>query len=481
MVDLPFLRATLQRAVTKPDELAIAHPSASLNWAEYVDTSSRIAQLFAQHGVQPAQVVAATGFSAVMQTVLIAATWMRAAIPCAPSPAFLSNPTFELDWVVTPVRLPDVAANRQIIIDQRALQSLGRYSANTTPEPWPDVDAVCRLVFSSGTTGRPKAIPFTIRRLGERTRSAHTRWMPEKPFMSLLGVGTVSGFQTFAESLRSGDPYLIGDTAEESLTMLRRYGVRALKSSPAQLAALAPLLEREPNQLPELRIIQSAGSMLPNKLRARLEAATGAAIVNLYGSSEVGTVAIGTPGDSETGLAGTIVDDVDIEIVDDNGQQVAEGMLGNIRVKRAGQPEEYFRDAEATARAFFDGWFMPGDLGMIQGGELYVRGRSSELINAAGVKVSPSDVEQTLLGHPGITDVAVFARSGDTGVMQIEAAIVCDGEIDAVALDAYARKHFGEAAPARYLPVTSIPRNETGKILRELLPSSTDGVTPLGS
>jgi len=90
-----------------------------------------------------------------------------------------------------------------------------------------------------------RGIPlFASLRLQDRVRSAKQRWMPETPFMALPGVSTVSGFQTFAESLRSGSPYLVPGSAAQNLALISAHGVRAIKASPVQLSALAQQLEQ---------------------------------------------------------------------------------------------------------------------------------------------------------------------------------------------------------------------------------------------
>lgn len=467
------LATALRRARTDPEAPAIVAPEVTLGWAEFADTAVRLASFLESRGVRAGQVVGSTGFSGLVETVAIAASWHLATVSCTLTPRFLADPPFEVDRVVTSAPQAGVPADRQIVVDEAALHSLGGHSALRQPSEYPSVDDVCRLVFSSGTTGRPKAIPFTVRRLNQRIRSARERWMPELPFLSCLGVTTVSGFQSFAESLRSGRPFFVADTAEATDELLRRHGVRSLKASPVQLSGLLGLWESGTPVPPSLRVIQTAGAALPNRLRDRLVAATGARIVNLYGSSEVGTVAVGEPPDSDTGYAGVIVDDVEIEVVDDERRPVAPGERGLIRVRRRGQPTGYFRDEESSRDVFVDGWFYPGDTGSIAEGRLFVHGRRSELINAAGVKVEPQRVELALERLPEVEDAAAFPVVGELGVTEIAVAYTSAGELDARRLREHCRGILGDATPRHYVRVERIPRNDNGKILRRELPAIT--------
>ena len=462
-----LLTRAIGRALRTPQAPALIAAEATLSWSETIDSAARIATLLQRSGVRPGQVVAISGeFSPIMQAVLILATWYRAAVSCTVTGQVLENPPFTLDWVISPHHPPASERSGVIVLDAEALTRLAGVDPAPAPEAYASADEVCRLVFSSGTTGSPKAIPFSIARLTERIRSARERWMPATPFMALLGIATVSGFQTFAEALRSGEPYLVAGTSAQNVQLLAAHRVRAIKGSPVQLAGLAAELERTGAQLPHLQVIESAGSMLPNRLRDTLRRLTKARVVNLYGSSEVGTVAIGEPGDSVSGLAGRVVDDVEVQVVRATGEVLPEGEEGAIRVRRAGQPDGYFRDPVASRGAFHDGWFLPGDIGFLRGGELYVRGRTSEVINAAGVKVVPSALEQSLLQVTGVDDIAVFSHADALGVERVTALFVGTPDLRNPAWQARLRAELGDAAPARCIRVARIPRNENGKILR---------------
>lgn len=467
---MQIVEAAIRRARSTPDAPAVVSAEATLSWQELIDTVARFATLFGQQGVRPGQIVAVSGeFSPIVQTALIVATWYRAAISCTVTGSLLARPPFAIDWVISPTPAVVEHSAGGILLDGPALARVGLLPPQAAPQPFPSTESLCRLAFSSGTTGRPKAVPFTISRLSHRIRQAREQWMPQTPFMSVLGLNAASGFLTFAECLRSGMPYLVPGTSAQNVALLRDHGVRVVKASPAQLSGIAAELTASGVRLPELRVIESAGSFLPEGLSARLRDLTDARLVNLYGSCEAGTVVIGDPATATSGLVGDIVEGVEMQAVDERGRPLPEGADGIIRLRRPGQMEGYFHDPGSTRAVFVDGWFYPGDYGSIRSGMLSVRGRVGDIINAAGVKVLPSEVEQTLLGFDGIGDVAVFGERDELGVERIAAAFTGELDAETEGWAGRARALLGEAAPRRYVRVAEIPRNDNGKILRDEL------------
>lgn len=467
---MQILKAAIARAQRTPNAPAMVAAEATLTWHEYIDTAARIAVLFERAGVRPGQVVAISAeFSPIMQTVLIAATWYRAAISCIAAGRVLEAPPFPIEWIVTPDRATAARHPNAIVLDQAGLAALASLTPVTQPVAYPNDEAVCHLVLSSGTTGRPKAIPFTLARVTSRLRTAREVWLTRRPFMSLLSVSAISGFVTFTESLRSGAPFRIPGDAAANAARLSADGVRALTASPVQLAGLADELSRTGLTLPDLEWIVSVGSTLPNRLRNRVTELTGAHVVSVYGSSEVGGVALGDPPNSDTSLAGRVLDGVEVQIVDADGQELADGRTGTIRVRGAGQPTEYFRDQTTSREAFVDGWFLPGDLGYLRDGELYVQGRASELLNAAGAKLIPSEIEQALIALTGVDDAAIVAETDELGITRVLAAYVGGPDLSTPEWAESLRTFIGDGAPSRVVRVAQIPRNENGKIKRQAL------------
>jgi acyl-coenzyme A synthetase/AMP-(fatty) acid ligase len=195
-------------------------------------------------------------------------------------------------------------------------------------------------------------------------------------------------------------------------------------------------------------------------------------VIGIYGSTEAGLVAQ-APGavmHAHPDAAGYVVPDVQVRIVDDSGNPVGRDTEGLVQVRTPYMCDGYVGDAEATAAGFRDGWFIPGDLGILRADSLLrITGRADEMINAGGVKLSPALVDEFLLTQPGVRDAAAFAFRQSGRSDQVWAAVVCNDEFDEHAVLAAARARLNSRAPARLLRLPEIPRNAMGKPLRQKL------------
>jgi acyl-coenzyme A synthetase/AMP-(fatty) acid ligase len=189
-----------------------------------------------------------------------------------------------------------------------------------------------------------------------------------------------------------------------------------------------------------------------------------------YGLGETGHAAMATPAilAREPRSAGLPGPGVRIEILDEAGGALAAGATGTIRVSIPGMPTGYFGPDAADRSRFRDGWFYPGDRGHLSPeGLVFLEGRSDDVINIGGRKVSPSFVESVLEDHPAVREAAVLvAEEGPEGA-RIAAIIVPAGPIDWNALNAYAQRQLEVRAPVRYYEAASLPRNAMGKLLRD--------------
>lgn len=463
--------AVVRWATTRPAELAIVANGTEMTWAEANDTAVRLAHRLRDEGVHAGDVVA-VALPALLETIVIMALLHEGAPSCTLPASGPESGLLRFDWVIT---TRDGAASvagraeRTVMIDEEWMARVGEAPARPDPRGFTVGSDLCRIVFSSGTTGTPKGVPFTVDTISYRTRSARHYWMPLRPFMCLLPVNTVSGFQTFFASITMGDCYRAAASAADNLRVLAEHRVRSIKASPIQLSELLTEAQRVGATLPHLSVIQSAGSPLPTALGYALERHFGAEVVNLYGSSESGTVAIRRGAGDDALVAGTIVDDVEVQIVDENDQVLPEGEVGLVRITRPHQPESYLGGGEASGAAFRGGWFYPGDRGSVRNGTLKLHGRASELINAAGVKIDPARVEAHALAFSGIDDAAGCSVPGAHGVDTFALAFVGSDDVDVAALSTGLRAAFGDSAPALYVRVGSIPRTATGKVVRREL------------
>lgn len=452
------------RATADPDGAALIAAGARLSAAETWDSVARIAMRLREQGVGPGS-VAGVALPPLLQPVLALALWGLGAVGAvAPVPGPERGRV--LDVLVTSALAPDLPSERQLIVDDRWLTG----TAELDPDAFEPVprrgDELVRLVFSSGTTGAPKAIPFTSDEIRERVVRSRENWLVRHPALTTLGLGTVSGSATFFAAMDDGIAYLVAGSADENLRVLTDTAARAVHGSPVQLSELLTAVRRRRAALPALEVVQSAGSPLPDALAARLERELGVEVEIVYGATEVGAVAIRRGPATERGDVGPVLSYATVEILGDEGRPVPDGEEGVVRIRRPLQAQASFRGTAADDAAFQDGWFVPGDLGRLVGGRLILGVRRSELINAAGLKVDPERVEQAALGHAGVRDAAAFAVTDARGVSAVGLAVVADDGVVLQELTAALRRRLGDAAPRVCQRAVSLPRTENGKLKR---------------
>lgn len=468
-----------ERLLARPDADALIAADSRLTVAELCDSAARFGRMLADRGVGEGTVV---GVSAppLMQPVFAVALWMIGAVGAVAPHAEGDESARVLDLLVTTSPRPDFPAERQVVIDATWMTR----SAALESRQWESLaprgmgrpaGALVRLVFSSGTTGAPKAIPFTVEEIGERVRRGREFWMHPRPFLAILGLGTVSGSATFFSALDEGTPYLISGSADESVRLLAATATEAVHASPVQLADLLALARRRGETLPALRWIQSAGSPLPEQLARGLAGHFGAEVEVVYGSTEVGAITIRRGPPLAPGDVGEILPFATVEILDDSGRPRADGQDGTIRIRRPLQAHRVFRPASGDAEVLNGGWFVPGDIGRVLDGHLILLGRRDELINAAGVKIDPERIEQRARRYPGVSDAVAFGVHDSQGVAAVALAVVADPAVALPALHARLRTELGDAAPRILERIETVPRTENGKIRRGEVASALRG------
>lgn len=345
----------------------------------------------------------------------------------------------------------------------------GAFAAgDDAPEPPPAAPGSL-VVTSSGTTGRPKLVELPDAALalqGAMTvalgRIRHRAVGNQFATAKRLQLHTLAG---------GGTEVLANNAALGSMAeTCARFGVERVNLSPLKAEALLAEAARPgAPPWPAGTGITLAGGPVPAALRRRLAEALTPDVHVLYGTSECGPVCIAGPADHalDPATVGPPAAGVTVEAVDEDGRALPPGERGYLRIRSPAAATGYLDDAEATARAFRDGWFLPGDVGHVTPcGAVVLAGRADDMMNLGTMKIFPSEIEQAAAGFPGLRDCAAFALParalGDIPVLAAEAA---DG-FDAAALHVHLRGRLGLRAPRRVLPVATLPRNASGKVVR---------------
>lgn len=335
--------------------------------------------------------------------------------------------------------------------------------------PHPDEPAF--WLHTSGTTGLPKAVPYTQWRLARRSRinAALCGLEPGCVYASASGFHHIAGLGNYAVALAAG----------AALAPMARFTVdswRALAALQVTHALTVPtmlemLLEAGALRLPELRTLQyGAAPIHPDTLRATLEAAPKVRLVNIYGQTEGSPITCLTSEDHRRirdegrddllPSVGRPVDGVDLRIEGPDASGVGEVVARGDHL--------FMRDT--------DGWLRTGDFGRLDSeGYLFLSGRKGDKIIRGGENIYPAEVERVLEQHPGVREAAVIGVP-DRKWGQIVRAVVVPVDLDSPApiddLRAHVRSHLaGFKVPAEWVFTAALPRNPNGKVLRRALPS----------
>jgi long-chain acyl-CoA synthetase len=464
----PFLYLQ-ENADNDPNGVFSRSPDQTVTNAQAVVSVKKLAYELRRLGVKPGDVIALE-LPDQLSILFTEAVYHEAAISTIIPDGYVADGVFQVDWIFSS-RTPSPQRGAEVIsVDSRFLQQVEQnpYGISPRDEPFDTL----RIVYSSGTTGTPNAIPLTRKALASFDDALDT-WFQGDPFLVLMDFGTPWGFGGFYLSVKGGRPFLsVGGAAPEAIVRVAaENSVTSLKGSPAQIAGLVDELEALGRTLPSVETVWFGGTVMPPGVAERVRRATeGCDIFGMYGSTEA-TIATSRLYESEDpSNAGQILPGSRVGIVDEDDRVVPDGTPGRIRHRSPGMVHEYLGDAEASARAFRDGWFYSGDLGFIRpDGGLTLTGRESEVLNAGGVKIDPVKLDHFAIRNAHVTDACSFEYETSSGLRQIGIALVADDDIDVQALVVDFKAEFGNAAPTLVARVDSIPRNAMGKPMRRTL------------
>jgi long-chain acyl-CoA synthetase len=336
------------------------------------------------------------------------------------------------------------------------------------------------LVFSSGTTGLPKAVRHTHASMSLATR----HWV------TVLGLGPDDRFQvaTPPSHILGLLNLLAAVTAGATVRLHRRFDLdevlaritserMTLEMAVAPIAlALANHPHLEEHDLSSLRYIMWGATPVTQSVAEIVTHRTGVRWLPAYGASEVPVISanpVDRPDEWRLDSAGLPPAGVELRIADlETGDVLPPGGTGEIQVKSGSVMAGYLPD-DASADAFADGWYRTGDVGWLEEeGWVHLTDRSKEMIKVSGFQVAPAEVETILLRHPAVLDCAVFGVADERAGEVPAAAValdpdlgVADGELEALVADSLAGYKR-----LRYLVVVDeIPRLPSGKVLRRTL------------
>lgn len=380
------------------------------------------------------------------------------------------SPELNPDWVLTLEPHPEKSPDRTVIINDQYLEIVNASKELEIFEGFSDPNEIATFYSTSGTNGEKKFQSLTASYMWTEALRLHaSNGLAEDGVFILMAFGAPWTSLHVTTSLIMGKTYYnCMFTDERLLKFVSKYPIRTVMGSPTQISAFLDIQKQTSTKLPLLKNIIMGGSPPNEQLISRIKSQLDSRILNVYGSTEAGLVSVSKLGVDEP-EGGWINVPIDLQIVDDNDNLLPAMSVGHIRYRRSDMTMSYYKNPTATAEYFKNGYFYPGDLGFIdEDGRLVLEGRSNDVINLGGVKVNPERIESIAHTEIGVRDCAAFARMSDSGVEQLCLALVVDQDFDQEKFEkAMAAKYSN---PIRfYVKVPGIPRNENGKIQRNLL------------
>ncbi|MDG2201389.1 MAG: AMP-binding protein [Phycisphaerales bacterium] len=341
-------------------------------------------------------------------------------------------------------------------------------------------DFLAVLLYTSGTSGRPKGVMLTGKNLHANIEQC-IEWARFDKRDGFIGV--LPQFHSFGLTVTTLLPMAIGCrvyyTAKFKVTrvleLLREYRPTAMIAIPSMYNALLQAKTATPEHFSQLRYIVSGGEPLPDAVYDGFRDRFNVRICEGYGLTETAPVTNWTlPEYERRGTVGQTLPGVEEVIVDEEGRHLGPGQDGEIRIRGENVMAGYFKLPEATAAVFDDdGYFRTGDMGqMDEKGFLSITGRIKEMLIISGENVFPREMEEVLNRHPSVSDAAVIGQADPSrGEVPIAFVELLEGaSIDPAEVRAFCREILPPYKVPREIRVLdALPRNPTGKIQRRAL------------
>jgi long-chain acyl-CoA synthetase len=493
----------VRSAKTYADRPAVRLDETILTYADLDERSARVARLVRDHGVRPGDRVAIM-LPNVPEFAVTYYGVLRAGGVVVPMNPLLKEREVAYYLADSGARLifagsacaaaaSDGAQHSQtrclLVDDAFAGAVAGAQPAAEVVDRDPDDTAV--ILYTSGTTGRPKGAELTHANLASNVDAATDLFLAGPDDVIFGGLPL---FHSFGQTCGLNTAVSVGACLtlvprfhpDRVLEVLARDRVTVFEGVPTMYVALLAATGRDRYDLSALRLCVSGGAALPVEVLRGFETAFGCVILEGYGLSETSPIAsFNHPDrDRKPGSIGTPIRGVEMRVVDGDGGDVPDGEVGEIAVRGPNVMKGYWRRPDATAEAIQGGWFRTGDLARVDDeGYFFIVDRKKDLIIRGGYNVYPREVEEVLYEHPAVEEAAVVGVP-DAGLgEEIGAAVVLRSGANATAAELQEFVKSQVAAykyPRRVWFLPSLPKGPTGKVLkREIHPPAAAG-TPGG-
>lgn len=492
-----------RHARSRPDHIAVVFKDQRLTWREFNRSINRLANALLNLGIRKGDkvatilpnclellevywAVAKIGAVVVPSSTLLLEPAMRTLLKDSDSVLVITNTGFVERINRIRSELPAIGEDRYLLTDASDVTGYQDYHAlkaaagDQEPAGITITDAdPFNIMYSSGTTGLPKGIMHThyIRSMYATIFAATFRMTPESIAMHAGAIVFNGAFVDLMPTVFLGATYILLEQFEPVafIEAIERENVTHIMVVPAQIIAMLNAPNFSSDALKSLEMILSLGAPLHREHKERLNQRLPGRFYELYGLTE-GFVTVLDKNDyaAKPDSVGVPPPFFEMKIVDESGQEVPAGEVGEICGRGPILMPGYYKRADLTGEAVKDGWLHSGDMGYVdEDGFLYLVDRKKDMIISGGVNVYPRDIEEIVVQHPAVQEVAVFGIPDDKWGETPLAAVVLrrPGEVAPETL----RDWINQRVSAKFQRVHAVviledfPRNVAGKTLKRVM------------
>jgi malonyl-CoA/methylmalonyl-CoA synthetase len=480
--------ALIDRAFAWPERVAISDQAGTHAYSDLLDASERAAGHLLDDKTDLDEARIAFMVEPSFDYVRVQwAIWRAGGVAV---PLCLTHPAPELEYVldtaapVIAIASSGYAELLRPLAEARGIEFLlvDEVSAERVPLPRVDADRRAMILFTSGTTGRPKGVVTTHANIEAQIESLVEAWEWDRddrilltlPLHHIHGIVNVVGCALWCGARCDILPSFAADQVVDRLTA---GDLTLYMAVPTIYHRLITNLDQESDRVSafregvgRLRLMVSGSAALPIPVLERWRELSGHTLLERYGMTEIG-MGLSNPyrGDRIPGSVGMPLPDVEVRLVGEDGSEVSGDEPGEIQVKGPSVFLEYWERPEDTDSAFTsDGWFRTGDTGVVEQGRYRILGRSSvDILKTGGEKVSALEIEDVLLGHEAISEAAVVGIDDPEWGQRVVAVVVASDPVESEELKEWVKDRLApHKVPKEFHFTDSLPRNPMGKTVK---------------
>ena len=469
-------------AKRQPNKAAVHTADRSITYAELDTSVACLARHLLDRGLRPGDRVA-IHWSNSIETVQLLLAAFRAGLIAVPINLRLKSPEIAYIFEHSAARMcfsePALAAVAEEARSGRDFEiatQLPAVTANLGPLPEVDPAQPAVILYTSGTTARPKGVTHTHRSLFESAVLLTSIPIgPDETFLPLTPLTHASGLFFVLSALHQGATAVLLRTFDPAaaLDFIERFRCTGIMGLPAMLQFVVEEQARRLRDVSSVRNAGAAGDTVPVALQRRFQDAFDIQLREGYALTESCPVSFNPNTHVRVGSIGQTAHGVEVRLVDQHVHDVPTGETGEILVRGPANCIGYWNDPDATARLFEDGWLHTGDLASCdEDGYYWFKGRLKQIIIRGGSNVSPQEVEEALHQHPAVLEAGVVGAPhplyGEVPVAAV--ALRAGHSADENQLRAHACKLLADyKVPERIFFLTELPKGLTGKVDRRSL------------